>query len=263
MVYLSEDTLLLSFPKSGRTWLRYLVGSYLNEHFLLGLPEEHQLEVQSFTNIRVLHDDDVDAKPVDAFNPDKSVFSPYKIILLVRDPRDVVVSWYFEKSRRHPKLWSGRFIGFEGTLSEFIRSDYGIRAIARYLGIWANHLPKFPDIRLVRYEDLKGDTTAELTRILQFLGIETQSFLVSSVVEKCSFQAMRSLEEMSALNSNRLKPVDIDDPESFKVRRAIVGGYRDYLAQADLDYCHAVMAQAQLAPYDYTAPAPSPMQPHT
>jgi Sulfotransferase domain len=53
---------------------------------------------------------------------DKSRYRGTKVLYLIRDPRDVVVSCFFQATRRK-KL-------FRGTLSEFIRSDnYGIRKI--------------------------------------------------------------------------------------------------------------------------------------
>ena len=40
---------------------------------------------------------------------------------------------------------------------------------------------------------------------------------------------MKKLEAAGAFDSKILKPGNVTDPESFKVRRGKVGGYREYL----------------------------------
>jgi len=47
---------------------------------------------------------------------------------------------------------------------------------------------------------------------------------------------MMRMERENSLNSGRLRPVDIDDAESYKVRKGKVGGYVDYLSDEDIGY---------------------------
>ena len=47
---------------------------------------------------------------------------------------------------------------------------------------------------------------------------------------------MQKLEAAGAFDSNILHPGDVRDPESFKVRRGKVGGYREYLSLEDQKY---------------------------
>jgi hypothetical protein len=46
---------------------------------------------------------------------------------------------------------------------------------------------------------------------------------------------MRRLEVEGAALGSRLRPSDPENPDSFKVRRAKVGGFRDYFSLAELD----------------------------
>jgi hypothetical protein len=55
------------------------------------------------------------------------------------------------------------------------------------------------------------------------------------------FENMRKLEAAGAFDSKILKPGDVTDPESFKVRRGKVGGYREYLSDEDQRYAEEVM----------------------
>ena len=59
---------------------------------------------------------------------------------------------------------------------------------------------------------------------------------------------MRRLEEAGTLRNNRLRPTIAGDPEAFKVRRGIVGGYRDYLSADDIGYAENHIAR-ELDPF--------------
>jgi hypothetical protein len=50
------------------------------------------------------------------------------------------------------------------------------------------------------------------------------------------FENMQKLEAAGAFDSKILRPGDVRDPESFKVRRGKVGGYREYLSAEDQAY---------------------------
>jgi len=47
---------------------------------------------------------------------------------------------------------------------------------------------------------------------------------------------MKKMEAAGAFDSKILQPGDVRDPESFKVRRGKVGGYREYLLSDDQAY---------------------------
>ena len=98
---------------------------------------------------RFTHDgsSNTEGRPWQDLDTDKSRYHGKKVVYLTRDPRDVVVSCYFQATRRKSL--------FHGTISEFIRSDkYGIRKIVAFNRIWhaARNVPEA--FLLVRYEDL-------------------------------------------------------------------------------------------------------------
>jgi hypothetical protein len=85
---------------------------------------------------------------------------------------------------------------------------------------------------VVRYEDMQSDPGKELKRVLEFLGVHgVADAHVREAVQFGDFENMRSLESAGALRSGRLRPRDPSDVESFKTRRGVVGGYRDYLEE--------------------------------
>jgi len=60
--------------------------------------------------------------------------------------------------------------------------------------------------------------------------------MFQAALEFSRFENMQKLEAAGAFDSKILLPGDVRDPESFKVRRGKVGGYREYLSLEDQRY---------------------------
>lgn len=230
---------LLSYPKCGRKWLRAMLGRYL-QHGRDGDP----LEVFDITRrnpdlptILVNHDDRPHAKPYADIHEDKSMYRDKSVVLLVRDPRDVLVSFYFHctKSRSDEH---GVYRVFHGTISNFIRHEIGgLVSIVRYYNIWARNRDVPRQFHVVRYENLHADTHGEFARLIDFFGLaDLGREAVDDAVSFGAFDNLHRLEETDELNSARLRGGAGRDPESFKVRRGVVGGYRDYLGGEDIAF---------------------------
>ena len=225
---------LISYPKCGRTWLRMLLSRALENHY--GAPDIDYVggdfvggNVPGAPRIRVSHDDDPHWKTPGGLDRRKRRYRGKKVVLLVRDPRDVVVSMYFERSRRER--------AYHGTLSQFLHEKRGsLDTILAYYNVWegARGIPS--DLLVVRYEDLRRNTDRELRRLLAFLGVEGVSdATVQEAVGFASFENMRKMESSGAIESGRLRPRDPKDPESFKTRRGKVGGFVDYLTPDEIE----------------------------
>jgi hypothetical protein len=65
---------------------------------------------------------------------------------------------------------------------------------------------------------------------------------ISAAVGYSSVQNMRRLERADAFDDPRLRAGEPSDPDSYKVRRGVVGGYVDYLSPGDLAYIGRVLA---------------------
>jgi hypothetical protein len=168
---------------------------------------------------------------------DKSRYGGTKVVYLTRDPRDVVVSCFFQATRRKDL--------FRGTLSEFIRSDnYGIRKIVRFNRIWhaARHVPD--DFLLLRYEDLHVAPRDALRTTLEFMEVTcSDDEPLDRAVKFASFTNMREIERVGNFQSKKLRPGRLDDEESFKVRKGTVGGYVDYLDSDDRAFVDRVVRE--------------------
>jgi hypothetical protein len=248
---LKVDAYVVSYPKCGRTWVRMMIGKYL-----LGDRPGDPLEVFDLTKaapgvptIEFTHDDYPQLKPFDGLFPDKSIYRGKQVVLLVRDPRDVLVSYYFQYTRRGAKERAND-AQFDGTISDFIRQDIGaLKSIVAFYNIWARNRMVPKSFHLLRYEALNHDTAGELQALIDFLGLpDLGARARDNAVKAANFENMRRLEEAGTLRNNRLRPTVAGDPEAFKVRRGIVGGYRDYLSADDIGYVEDHIAR-ELDPF--------------
>ena len=95
----AADIVIVSFGKSGRTWLRvmlsrlYQVKHGLSQRHLLGFDNLHSMN-RAIPKIFLTHDNYI--KDYTGNIDNKSDFYGHKVVLLARDPRDGAVSQYFQ-----------------------------------------------------------------------------------------------------------------------------------------------------------------------
>ena len=231
-----SDIYVLSYPKSGRTWLRALIGKYLSLKY--NLPENRILSTEFMTSksglprVKLSHDGSGMRKPKEynKLSRDKQKYTNKKVILLGRDIKDTLVSGYFHATKR-------RYV-FEGTISEFIATEeFGILKIVTFYDIWLQnrHVPK--SFLFIRYEDLHQDPRGILRKVLSFIGeVGVEENLLHHSIEYCSFTNLKKLEAENKFKNKKLKPKNAADPESFKVRKGKIGGYTEYLSEEDVEF---------------------------
>ncbi len=258
-----SDCVVVSFGKSGRTWLRVLLSRFyqvkhgLSEKNLIGFDnlkrKNPEIPAIFFTHDNYLKDY---TKHVD----DKSDFYDKKVILLVRDPRDVAVSQFFQwKYRMRPrKKRLNRYPphGAEITLYDFVLdAGAGLPKVIEFMNLWAREMPRLEHLLVVRYEDMRADTEAVLREILAFIGTPGTEEQIQEAVRFASVENMKKLEQQKTfwLSGSRLVPKDPKNPHSYKVRRAKVGGYRDYFDDEQLAVIDRLVAESLDPVFGYDA----------
>jgi len=240
------DVYLISYPKSGRTWLRLMIGYAIFKHY--NLPEQEDILLLNtrkrlhpeIPRIVVVHDDRPMLKTPEELAINKDKFKHKKVIFLARDPRDVIVSSYFEMSRRGDIFgenpYEQRQAVYQGNLSDFIHRDVGgINTIIRFYNIWAQNHTVPEGFLLVRYEDMKTDAHKELRRTLDFLGLTNiQDEEIDDAVSFASFDHMRQMEKDGYFQSAILKPANKKDETSYKTRKGKIGGYKEHLNDLEI-----------------------------
>jgi hypothetical protein len=122
-----------------------------------------------------------------------------------------------------------------------------------FLNLWAREAPRLQDFFLLRYEDLKAQPVEQLEKLAAFLGAAASPEQIRDAVEFSSYENMKKMETKKTfwLSGGRMVPKDRSNPNSYKVRRAKVGGYRDYFDDGQVAEIDAVTA-ANLDPFfDY------------
>ncbi|MGD2056198.1 MAG: sulfotransferase domain-containing protein [Gammaproteobacteria bacterium] len=255
------EVTVISFPKSGRTWLQLMLGEYITRYYRLNVRnviaiKQYTKHIEGIPRIRFAHDDRPQWKQPGEIKTGKSAYRHQKILLLVRDPRDILVSLFFEKTRRVPARRSDR-PEFKGSIDEFVyHKTGGIDSIITFYNSWAANREVPEDFRIVKYEDLRHATRATLIEILTFIGLpEIDEGIVDQVLELGKIEKMRKREATSARGAHTLRRTDLgagdafetrafqpanpDDPESFKVRKGKVGGYADYLGEKEIEFLNS------------------------
>jgi hypothetical protein len=253
-----DEVVVISYPKSGRTWLQLMLGEYITRHFGLDVRnviaiKEYTKRLQGVPRIKFAHDERPQWKSAAEQVLNKSAYRDQNIILLARDPRDIIVSLFFEKTKRVPARRSDR-PEFKGSINDFVHHDIGgIESIITFFNSWYENRDVPKSFRIVRYEDLRSSTRETLTDLLTHLGIDKiNEQILDAVLELGDINKMRRSEAESAQGSHALRrtdpragnafqtrafqPANPDDPESFKVRKGKVGGYTDYLGEKEIEY---------------------------
>jgi hypothetical protein len=219
-----KDVHVYSYPKSGRTWLRIMLEK-INDTGL---------------SIAYVHGDAVPKKlrHYKSMTFDLDKFKDRKIIFLIRDPRDTVVSAYYDAQYRDRI--------YNGSISDFIRHNrFGIKKVLAFHELCFQNFDSLKHYMLVKYEDLQADTRNELVRVIDFLGGQVSEEQLEETILFARFDNMKKMEvegQFQDEHAYRLSLVSNDEPNSSKVRKGKIGGYLQELSQEDIEYCNHIMS---------------------
>ena len=233
----------MSYPKSGRTWLRAMIGHVLCAR--TGISHEYLLSTRlliaaaGLQTLKWHHGGGslkVNCVPWDALEFNHRLFDGKRILFLMRDPRDTLVSAYFHATKR--------IRVFDGDISTFVRSsERGILKWIAYHNMWHANRELLRSFRLVTYEALHATPVPTLRSAIEAIGLDdTTDAELEAAIEFARFENLKKLEEGAAVRKAALRPKDQDDPESFKVRKGRVGGYRQSLSDDDIAFIEDALA---------------------
>jgi hypothetical protein len=224
LTFLNKSIVIVEYPKSGGSWLGQLVSSYLD------LPFPRNRFPALFKSVFHSH-----------YQPKYLIHKNKKILWLVRDGRDVSVSFYYHqliwsnKNKLDPKTvtYTRKQLPFDDyddiskNLPKYLEYSFThIPSKAHYFnfpGNWSNYNQKWLDefnagntnIYIVKYEDLLGNTEETLSRLFQeFFGLEVDEQKLKNIVNKYSFENQ----------TNRKKGTE--DTNSF-LRKGVSGDWKN------------------------------------
>ncbi len=234
------DVVVVSIKKSGRTWVRAMLTRLF--HNVYGTPTNLLLDAANHKSLNpaapsvlFAHDSDPVAL-ADHVAADLSVYDGVNVVLLVRNPADIIVSLYHHYSTR--KTGKRQKLAAESTIYEFsTRANHGIHTIISFLNNWACYAKKNQNILVVKYEDLSADPEGELRKLASRVGASATPEDLNDAVTFASIDNLRKLETEGFFEHVSLRKTDTGNPEGLKVRRGRVAGYKDYFTP---DECHQI-----------------------
>jgi Sulfotransferase domain len=259
------DYVLMSWGKSGRTWLRVMLSRFYQIAY--GIPEGRMLEFDNLKRANpaipsVLFTHGNYLRDYTGNWTDRSEFYGKRIVMLVRDPRDIAVSQYFQwKHRMRPvkkMLNDYPTHGAEVPIFDFMMNpDVGLPEIIDFLESWERELPRARESIVIRYEDMRADPEQALRRVLAFLSTPGNEDQIRAAVAYAAYENMKRLEQKRVFwqSGLRLRPGDRSNPQSYKVRRAKVGGWRDYFDDQQVRAIDGLLAARPKPPFGYGAAA--------
>lgn len=221
-----SDVMLASYPRSGSTWLRFVLFEILT-----GQPS-------GFDQVNAALRGLADYRKAPALLPGEGRFigthEPFRpdyrrAVYLVRDVRDVILSEFaFEKN-----LGIGR-----PTLDAYL--DEMLRGRKRH-GSWQDHVESWLDSPLsasgnllfLRYEVLRHDSENVFLELLDFLKIRRSRAEVERAIANNTLQRMREKEDQLYKQENYAdvprRPLKSAEAGGRFVRSGSMGGWRDRL----------------------------------
>jgi glycosyltransferase involved in cell wall biosynthesis len=253
------DVIVISVPKSGRTWVRTFLCAYFCKRagrpFTLRPDRYHEPAIPRLIFSHDFAEQRMKGRLWDRIRGKYLVpareLTRARIILLVRDPRDAFVSLYMQIVHRAPETPQRVKEKNVGVLLRDRR--YGIVSIIKTMNNWFTEFGQRQNFTLLHYESLRATPDQNFRSLLATLGEHSpdpEAFKYA--LELSDFANMQRLEAAGVFDSKILRSRDVRNPESFKVRRGKVGGYRDYLSPEDQAFAADALKHLD-ARFGYTA----------
>jgi hypothetical protein len=216
--FAAEDVFVVGYPKSGNTWFQELIAGivYGVSPALAPLSVAQELVP------------DLHATPFFKRFATPMFFKSHhlprpefrRVVYLVRDGRDVMVSLYHYRQKR----------GATVDLGQLVQSgpDAAYGKWPAHVTAWLSN-PYEAQMLVVKYEDLRKDPLTQLERFCAFVGVSRERSLLESVAEQTSFEKMQA-KEIQTGDGHADWPRD----KLFR-RRGKVGSYKDEMPPEVLD----------------------------
>jgi len=148
----------------------------------------------------------------------------YRVFAVIRDPRDIIISWYFSVKLTHEPSSKG-VKTHRQSLRELSLHDgllYSINNCLRPLKIlssWKDAEEVNPDVKVFRYEDLiQRDNTQVFKQLFDHCGISKSEVSIQNILERYSFEA---------LTNRAAGQTDF----SSHLRKGVAGDWANYFTQ--------------------------------
>lgn len=183
-----DDVYIVEFPKSGVTWLSFLLASIQNSIDGFDVELTFYNHHKYVIDVHQLRGSSINRKNSVTYIKSHSHFNPfyYFVIYLVRNPFDVMVSYYnFSCSK-----------GYTESFDLFLKSPKtGVLAWKRHINSWCYKKVDAQRIHFLRYEDLIEDPGATLNALYLNFGQNVNNEIIKKSIQVSNIENMRASEE--------------------------------------------------------------------
>jgi hypothetical protein len=207
-------------PKTGTTWMLKMIES---------IPGYHEVgnfngEIARYHTVQagdVVHGHDW-LSPELAEILDRNAI---RVVLMIRDPRDQLISRVFHIRRVQDHAWHERLkaVSMEEAISLCIEGGDGVPGTRTMIELTQTWLDNRINIVYVRYEELLAEPVKEFHRVVDYLGIEMTDALVESIVARNQFERLATGKKFWKESRKQGQA----DPNSH-FRKGITGDWQNY-----------------------------------
>ncbi|KAJ0065920.1 hypothetical protein NL108_000170 [Boleophthalmus pectinirostris] len=224
-----DDVLAVTFPKSGTIWMQEILPLILNDGDLTPIqtiPNYDRIPWLEEERLSVVMDQLKSPRGMVSHFPYELMPASFhqskaKVIYVMRNPKDVVVSFYYFHQ-------SASFLEDPGTFEEFL--DKFLEGKLAF-GKWTDHVKSWRNTKLgdrimyITYEEMKEDLPAAVRSMSSFLGKNLSDEVINKIAYHCSFNTMKN-NPMS--NFSLIPKVYIDSDKSPFLRKGIIGDWKKH-----------------------------------
>ncbi|KAK4023113.1 hypothetical protein OUZ56_008544 [Daphnia magna] len=242
----SDDVWIVTFPKCGTTWTQELVWMVMNEcdeeagkqpltirspflefpYLTPAQSENGPLELNKMVPVKAIETMPSPRLikthlPLYLLHP--KLLDTSKVVYVVRNPKDVIVSYFY-----HHRLI--KFQNYSGTLEDF--AQYFMDDEVFYAPFFPHALEAWaqrhnPNILFLFYEDMNHNLRGEIERVAAFLGKTLTGEQLARLVAHLRFE---TFAKNDAVNFEASKKMGFMIPEGRFIRKGQIGDWKNHFS---------------------------------
>lgn len=245
------DVVVCFHAKSGSTWLRAMVSHVY--HRLYGTPADLLIHYDNLQRHApaipfVYFGDGLEVRGHASGKLLARAQPTQSVLFLLRDPRDVCVSFHHHlHERATPRELQRKRVPQEVLqldLYDFLQHpEFGLERVIRRYNQWMDEAECFERTEIVTYEGLWQNGVEELERVMTLLDEAPSREVLQAAVDFASFSSLQEKERGGFFQGERLKPTQAGAGQGFKVREGGVQGYRRHFTSQQLEEIDGMVAE--------------------